>query len=161
MKNNAVLLLGTNMGSRETALLTASNLIVQNLGSIQLKSGVYETEPWGNISQAAFLNQALVITTSIPAKELLKGLLQIEETMGRKRKNKWEPRLIDIDILFFNDDVIHTDSLKVPHPLLQDRRFALTPLNELMPAYRHPVLKRTVRELLSDCKDQQQVKLYI
>ena len=159
--NDAVLLLGTNVGSRERALQQARLMIEKQAGTILLQSHIYNTEPWGNTNQASFLNQAMMIGTALSAQRLLERLLQIEVEMGRLRKDKWEPRLIDIDILFFNEEVIHTNTLTVPHPLLQERRFALVPLNEILPSFIHPVFKCSANEMLKSCIDPQQVKLYI
>ncbi len=159
--NSAVLLLGTNIGNRSEALRIASQLIVKDAGPIVRKSPIYETAPWGNTDQAPFLNQAMEIETELFAAKLLKTLLQIEKEMGRLRLQKWEPRLIDIDILFYNSDIIKEADLTIPHPLLQERRFALVPLAEMMPTFIHPVFKSSIHDLLRLCIDQQQVKLYI
>lgn len=160
--NKATLLLGSNLGKREDALGKAVQLIEERAGAVILKSHVYDTSPWGKTDQPSFLNIVIVVGTLLDADQLLKELLLIETEMGRKRDNtKWEPRLIDIDILFFNEEVIDKPQLQVPHPLLKERRFALVPLNEIIPAFVHPVLKLTIEELLIACNDRQEVKLYI
>ena len=159
--NKANLLLGTNIGNREEALLLASQLVAVNAGVIVRKSSIYETAPWGNREQASFLNQALMINTEFNAHELLKIILQIEAKMGRQRIQKWEARVIDIDILFYNSEIINDTELTIPHPFIRERRFALVPLNELMPSFIHPVYQCSVNELLQSCTDTEQVKLYI
>ena len=116
-------------------------------------SSLYQTAAWGNESQGAFLNQVLEIKTSLGPEELLKTILQIEEELGRKRELKYGPRTIDIDILFFNDEVINLHGLKVPHPQLQNRRFVLVPLNEIAPDKMHPLFKKTISQILAECPD--------
>ena len=155
----AVLLLGTNAGNRVEKLAEAKSRM-QELGSMRSTSAIYETAPWGNTDQPAFLNQVVVMETALSAPALMKSLLSIETAMGRIRLRKWEQRIIDIDLLFFNDAVIKEEGLTVPHPLLQKRRFTLAPLHEVMPAYIHPVLKKSIRELYIDCKDDSEVHLY-
>jgi 2-amino-4-hydroxy-6-hydroxymethyldihydropteridine diphosphokinase len=149
--NIAYLLLGSNLGDKGVNLTTALKLIEKSAGKIVSKSLVYETAPWGIEDQEDFLNQAICLETQLSARELLKNILLIEERLGRIRTKKWEARLIDIDILFFNSDVIRTKNLTIPHPFLHQRKFVLVPLCQIEEAYIHPVLKKTVKELLSDC----------
>ena len=159
--NNSVLLLGANIGNREEALQNAISLLAKYAGEVLIRSAIYETAPWGLTTQSSFLNQAITLRTSFSALNLLKEILNIEKEMGRIRMQKWEPRIIDIDILFFNEEVIQSDTLIVPHPLLQERRFALVPLNEILSSFIHPVFKCTISELVEHCVDQQVVDLYI
>lgn len=151
--NEAYLLTGGNIGDRKTYLCQAKNEIEKRCGAVVAESSIYETEAWGKEDQEAFLNQALKINTTLSSEDLLQTILKIEEDLGRKRDLKYGPRIIDIDILFFNDRVIDHHGLKIPHPQMQNRRFVLVPLNEIAPQKIHPVLKKTVSQLLSDCPD--------
>ncbi|HET6996116.1 MAG TPA: 2-amino-4-hydroxy-6-hydroxymethyldihydropteridine diphosphokinase [Chitinophagaceae bacterium] len=158
--NRAYLLTGTNMGERERNLETAREWIETECGRIDHLSSLYETAAWGKTEQPAFLNQALEIQTSLNAAQLIRHILKIEKKMGRVREEKYGPRLIDIDIIFFDSEIITTSFLKVPHPEMQNRRFVLVPLNEIAPDFIHPILKKTVKELLHDCPDPLPVKKY-
>ncbi|MEI9946012.1 MAG: 2-amino-4-hydroxy-6-hydroxymethyldihydropteridine diphosphokinase [Chitinophagaceae bacterium] len=121
-------------------------------------SSLYETAAWGKEDQPSFLNQALEIETALATQQLLKQLLKIEKKIGRVRKEKNGPRVIDIDILLFNNDIINENDLKVPHPELQNRRFALTPLAEIASNIIHPAFKKSILELLKLCPDTLEVK---
>ena len=151
--NEAYLIIGGNIGDRLLKLSKARESIANACGKIIIQSSVYETAAWGKEDQEAFLNQVIVIETELSSIDLLKTILKIEEELGRKRQLKYGPRIIDIDILFFNDEVISVEGLKVPHPHMQNRRFVLTPLNEIAPRKFHPVLEKTVSQLLADCPD--------
>lgn len=144
---------GSNMGDAGLNLRTACSHIVSNAGLLLRSSAIYRTEPWGNKNQQPFLNQVLVIETTLPAMDLLHTLLQVEKEMGRVRNTKWEPRIIDIDILFYGSDTIHQEGLTVPHPHIQDRRFVLAPLVEIAPDFKHPVSGKTMTQLLLACQD--------
>jgi len=156
--NRAFLLTGGNMDDRHAELERCAGLIAAACGKISAVSAFYETAAWGKTDQPPFLNQAIELETAFDARELLQELLAIEKRLGRVRKEKNGPRLIDIDILLFNDEVIDEPHLKVPHPELANRRFALTPLAELAKKLVHPVLKKTIEELLRDCPDTLAVK---
>lgn len=156
--NKAYLLTGGNLGNRQAHLKRAAALLSKQCGHVIRRSSLYETAAWGNTDQPAFLNQVLVIETKLDAASLMKKILSIEEQMGRSRKNKWEPRIIDIDILFFNKEIINSELLTVPHPHIPNRRFVLAPLNELSPAFIHPVSGRNMHELLLQCKDKLKVE---
>jgi 2-amino-4-hydroxy-6-hydroxymethyldihydropteridine diphosphokinase len=158
--NKAFLLLGGNIGDREKNFETARNLIKKTCGSITRQSSLYETEAWGKNDQPAFLNQAIEIETALEAKELMEQILKIEKSMGRERKEKYGPRLIDLDILLFNQEQRDDIFLTIPHPQMQNRRFALVPLAEIAPGLQHPVLKKTIGELLKECPDKLEVKKY-
>jgi 2-amino-4-hydroxy-6-hydroxymethyldihydropteridine diphosphokinase len=151
--NKVYLLTGGNIGDRTNYLQRAKEEIRKRCGGILMESSVYETEAWGDESQEAFLNQVLKIETQLRPEDLLKKLLQIEEELGRKREAKYGPRTIDIDILLFNDEVITQHGLKLPHPQLQNRRFVLIPLNEIAADKIHPVLKKTIAQILAECPD--------
>lgn len=156
--NKAYLLTGSNMGNQEEYLEQARQLINQHCGSILQSSHLYETAAWGKTDQPAFLNQAIEIETSLNARQLIRRILKIEKSMGRVRKEKYGPRLIDIDILLFNHEKHDYRFLTLPHPEMQNRRFALIPLAEIAPYKIHPVLNKTIRQLLEECKDELPVK---
>jgi 2-amino-4-hydroxy-6-hydroxymethyldihydropteridine diphosphokinase len=147
------LLTGSNIGDSGANLQTASKFIHQQIGKVVAVSQVYKTEPWGNKNQQVFLNQVLKIETNLSPQLLMHTILQIENAMGRNRKVKWEPRIIDIDILFFDDEIIDEEDLQIPHPLLHERRFTLVPLNEIASDFIHPKLKKTIQQLLTNCTD--------
>ncbi|HTM93959.1 MAG TPA: 2-amino-4-hydroxy-6-hydroxymethyldihydropteridine diphosphokinase [Flavisolibacter sp.] len=151
--NEVYLLTGGNIGNRLAYLSKAKEEIEKRCGSILKESSVYETAAWGKEDQGAFLNQVLKIGTSLHPEEVLKTILEIEERLGRKRQLKYGPRIIDIDILFFNDDIINQHDLKIPHPQMQNRRFVLVPLNEIAPNKVHPSLHKTIAQLLAECPD--------
>lgn len=151
--NTAFLLIGGNIGDRAACLNRAVELIGHQVGKIENISAIYETAAWGKIDQADYLNQVAAVNTSLEPANVLKAILAIEKNMGRIRKKVWEPRLIDIDILFYNEEIIREEHLHIPHPHLQDRRFVLVPLAEIAPDLVHPVLKQTIRELLEKCPD--------
>ncbi|MFZ9718827.1 MAG: 2-amino-4-hydroxy-6-hydroxymethyldihydropteridine diphosphokinase [Chitinophagaceae bacterium] len=152
------LLLGSNMGDRENMLQQAATALASENVNIQRKSGLYETAAWGITDQPAFLNQVLEVTTLHNAETLMQVLLQIEAGLGRTRKERYGPRSIDIDILFFDDAIYHSANVTVPHPALQDRKFVLEPLCELAPDLVHPVYQQTVLTLLEQCNDKLPVK---
>jgi 2-amino-4-hydroxy-6-hydroxymethyldihydropteridine diphosphokinase len=155
---DAYLLTGGNMGKREDNLIRARNLIGGQCGIIIKSSGLYETAAWGKEDQPSFLNQALHIQTLLTPHQLLQQLLLIEKKIGRVRKEKYGPRIIDIDILLFGTSVLNEPELILPHPELPNRRFALAPLMEIAPAIIHPVLQKTMVQLLDECTDPLPVK---
>ena len=155
--NTAYLLTGGNMGNRKDNLATACKHIGVQCGHIFNSSSLYETAAWGKTDQPAFLNQALEIQTELTAPQLLKKLLNIEKQTGRVRKEKYGPRIIDIDILLFNDEIHNFPLLKIPHPEMQNRRFVLVPLAEIAPEIIHPIFKKTIFELLAICPDKLEV----
>jgi 2-amino-4-hydroxy-6-hydroxymethyldihydropteridine diphosphokinase len=152
------LCLGSNLGDRETNLAVAAEWIGKQIGKVMACSAVYETAAWGKQDQPDYLNQAMEVETVLPVEQVLEQCLQIEHRLGRTRDVKWESRLMDIDILFYGQEVIDSPQLKVPHPFLQERKFVLLPLNEIAGGLVHPVFHKTVSELLKDCKDPLVVK---
>lgn len=158
--NDVYLLTGGNIGNRLSNLKQASELIENKIGTIFKRSHVYETAAWGITNQDSFLNQVMLVSTTLNAEDLLQSILSIEQQLGRRRFEKMGPRTIDIDILFYNHEIISTPNLSVPHPQIANRRFVLTPLNEIAPAFVHPVIKKTIRNLLEECPDQLDVKKY-
>lgn len=155
--NKAYLLIGGNTGNRRQQLEIAVDQVAKHCGKIIARSHLYETAAWGKTDQAAFLNQALLIETLLAPEPLLQAVLFIEHKMGRYRQEKYGPRIIDIDILFYNNDIIDTPSLVVPHPALPQRRFALEPLNEIATDFIHPAQKKTIKMLLEECPDPLEV----
>ncbi|MDB5207310.1 MAG: folK [Flavisolibacter sp.] len=151
--NKAYLLIGGNMGDREGFLSAARKRISEECGRIICQSSLYQTAAWGMENQPAFLNQALEIETQLNADELLTTILSVEETIGRKREIKYGPRTIDIDILLFNDELINSIGLIIPHPQMQARRFVLMPLCEIASNKIHPVLQKSIGQLLKECPD--------
>ncbi|MFT3751235.1 MAG: 2-amino-4-hydroxy-6-hydroxymethyldihydropteridine diphosphokinase [Agriterribacter sp.] len=156
--NTAYLLTGGNIGDRKQNLENAANALAKEAGKIMALSGMYETAAWGKTDQPSFLNQCIGIETTLSAMELLHIIMAIEKRMGRFRDEKYGPRIIDIDILLYNDDIIDEPSLQIPHPRLTDRHFALAPLAEIAPAIIHPVYKKKISVLLKECRDVLPVK---
>ena len=158
--NNAYLLIGGNMGNRETFLAAASQAIAAQCGRIVLCSSLYQTEAWGLNNQGAFLNQVLQIETSLLPQALLHTILSIETSLGRKREVKYGPRIIDIDILLFEEKIVAEEGLTIPHPEMQNRRFVLVPLAEIAAGECHPVLQKTIAQLLAECPDNLAVQKF-
>lgn len=157
--NISYLLIGGNEGDRVVQLSTAREHITAAGGEIRRVSSLYETAAWGKTDQPDFLNQALEVATPQEAPDWMTTLLGIENTMGRQREARYGSRNIDIDILFFNNLIIGLPQLVIPHPEIQNRRFALTPMEEIAPFFIHPVLGQSIRELLAACTDPLQVKI--
>lgn len=157
MPNLVYLSLGSNVGNRDSNLREAIQRI-EGLGRVTEVSSFYETEPVEFTEQPWFVNCAVALETTQPAAELMRGLLAIEREMGRQRLQKKGPRIIDIDILLFGDAIVNTPDLTIPHPAMADRRFVLEPLAEIAQQARHPVLKRTIGELLRDLPAGQTVR---
>ena len=158
--NKTYLLLGSNMGDSHQQLKTAIKKIEDNIGTLVRHSGLYATAAWGNTHQPDFLNQVILVETTLSAAETLQHILTIEYKMGRVRTIKNAPRIIDIDILFFNKEIIKEKNLTVPHPEIKNRRFVLVPLNEIAPNLKHPLLSKNIHQLLVNCPDQLEVKKF-
>lgn len=154
MNASVFLLLGTNMGDRNKNLVDAIVAINQDVGKVRKQSSVYQTAAWGKTDQEPFYNQVIELETSLAPHRLLDALLSIEQKKGRKRTHLWGERIIDIDILFYDDEIIETSDLIVPHPQLVYRRFTLVPLNEIASDFIHPIFQKKVSELLKDCRDE-------
>ncbi len=158
--NNIYLLLGSNMGNSKARLLKAVVQIEKQIGTVIRQSGLYSTAAWGNANQPDFLNQVIIVETKLSAPQTMQTILNIEKKMGRIRTFKNAPRVIDIDILFFNKEIIEQEHLSIPHPQIQNRRFVLVPLNQLSPNLKHPILNKTVHQLLINCSDKLNVKKF-
>lgn len=156
--DTAYLLTGSNMGERLENLQKANSLIEQRCAKIVQQSAIYETAPWGLLDQPAFFNQVIAIETTLSPYELMADLLKIEEIIGRIRTVKMGPRIIDLDILIYEQLIVNSSSLQIPHPALPIRRFALTPLNEIAPDLIHPILQKKISTLLFDCTDNSNVQ---
>jgi 2-amino-4-hydroxy-6-hydroxymethyldihydropteridine diphosphokinase len=157
MRKNVYLSLGSNVGDRAGNLREALRRLGE-LGEVAAVSSYYETEPVDFLAQPWFLNCAVVVATDKMPRQFLGALQKIEQEMGRKRVQPKGPRVIDLDILMFGSAVVDTAQLTIPHPAMHERRFVLEPLAEIAPEARHPVFKRTVRELLDALPPGQQVK---
>lgn len=153
--------LGSNLGDKkkfiESAIAGISGL--KDTDIIKCSS-LYKTDPWGIKNQDFFLNSVVELETSLNPAELLSELKRIESELGRKKRNKWEEREIDIDILFYGDIVLKNESVNIPHSELQNRKFVLIPFCELNPGFIHPVLKKSVIDLLNDSKDNSAVNIF-
>jgi len=148
------LLLGSNLGDRTQLIQGAILKIDQQVGEVFSRSSFYETAAWGKEDQPSFLNVAIGIETRLSPLDVLAKVLQIEQELGRIRYEKWGSRLIDIDVILYDDLVVdEKDILQVPHPQMQNRKFVLEPLAEIAPDYLHPVLEKTVSELLQNLTD--------
>ncbi|MCO4291405.1 2-amino-4-hydroxy-6-hydroxymethyldihydropteridine diphosphokinase [Solitalea sp. MAHUQ-68] len=157
--NDLYVLLGGNLGNREENLANAISMLREKVGTIEDLSFTYETAAWGKTDQPDFLNQAVKIK---PYKtepiNILTDILQIELDLGRQRIEHWGARVIDIDILLLGDEIVNSQRLTIPHPQLQHRKFALIPLNDIASDVVHPVLKKTISELLVLCIDSLEVR---
>lgn len=150
--------LGSNVGDRAAHLARALDALAEAGVRPLRQSSIYLTEPFGGIDQRPFLNCALAAETALMPLELLRRLQQIEWALGRRRRVAMGPRPIDIDILFYGTSIIRTPELVIPHPRLAERRFVLIPLNEIAPELRHPVLQRSIAELLAATADHSLVR---
>ncbi len=153
MANIAYLLLGTNLGDKAQNLHKATQLLSGQAGQIIKSSAIYETLPWGVSNQPPYWNQVLQLQTQLSPQDVLTVIHTIEKELGRERRIRWESRLIDIDIIYFNNLVLETESLTIPHPQLANRRFVLVPLTEIAPDFVHPLLQLSNQQLLDACPD--------
>ncbi|GAB2976970.1 2-amino-4-hydroxy-6-hydroxymethyldihydropteridine diphosphokinase [Mucilaginibacter puniceus] len=154
------LLLGSNLGNRNLLLQQAIRCIEAEISPVIKQSAVYETQSWGKTDSPDYLNQVVLIQTALSAQLILQKILNIEWVIGRVREEKWGPRLIDIDILFYGDALINEPELKVPHPELHKRKFTLEPLAEIAPDFIHPTLNKKILQLKNELKDNLIVKKF-
>jgi 2-amino-4-hydroxy-6-hydroxymethyldihydropteridine diphosphokinase len=153
--NKVYIAFGSNIGDRYKAVENALSMLEKRGLKVTKKSKIYGKEPYGYTEQPIFINGAVEIETELSCREVLKTLLSIEKELGRVREIRWGPRTIDLDILFFNNEVYDEEDLKVPHPDMQNRFFVLEPLNDICPDYVHPILNKKVSEMLSELKAKQ------
>ena len=158
MDHIVYLALGSNMGNRLSNLKAAVLNLTPQM-TVKQKSAIYETPPWGFIEQDAFLNQVVKVTTYLEPEPLLRHLKRMETALGRVPNFQNGPRVIDIDILFFDKMIINTPPLVVPHPRLHERAFVLVPLAEIEPDFVHPILQRPINKILEDV-DRSEIKLF-
>jgi 2-amino-4-hydroxy-6-hydroxymethyldihydropteridine diphosphokinase len=156
--NGIFLIIGGNLGNRIQCLKQGREAIEQQIGRILQSSSIYETAAWGQTDAPPYLNQVLWVDTSLSPEKLLQTALDIESSAGRTRLKKWDSRTLDIDILFYHNQIIEQPGLKIPHPCMQTRRFVLTPLAEIAPHLVHPVLGVDIETLLQQCEDPLQVQ---
>lgn len=158
--NIVYLQLGSNLGDRLKQLEDATVEIEMKIGSVINRSKIYESSPWGVLNQSNYLNQILEVETKLDAQSVLRLVLGVEKSLGRIRKEKWGERLIDIDLLFYNSDIIRAPGLDIPHKHLHKRKFVLIPLNEIAENYKHPKYMKKVKDLLIECDDNNTVNEY-
>jgi 2-amino-4-hydroxy-6-hydroxymethyldihydropteridine diphosphokinase len=151
--------LGSNLGNRLENIRKAIELMKEQGIEIVKESSIYETEPMGYKEQGWFLNSVVKGKTELSPRRVWKRLEKIEKLMGREREIKWGPRIIDLDILFYGDKILNGKELQIPHSELHKRRFVLVPLEEIAPELVHPVLNKSIRELLGELKDNSEVRL--
>ena len=164
MTAHSFILLGSNLGERESLLNKAIMMIGESCGDVVACSKIYETEPWGFVAENNFLNQVVMVETELEPHALLKELLSIEAVLGRQRDENvkgYVSRPMDLDILYYGDMIINDEDLIVPHPRLHMRRFTLLPLCDIAPEFKHPVFGKTNGILLQDCEDTSEVKCFI
>jgi 2-amino-4-hydroxy-6-hydroxymethyldihydropteridine diphosphokinase len=155
---NVFLLLGSNLGDRYLFMAEAIKRVKVGVGPVVKISSVYETQSWGKTDAPDYLNQVIMVQTDLTARIVLKKILSIEIELGRKREEKWGSRTIDIDILFYGEDIINEEGLLVPHPELHNRRFTLEPLAEIAPEFVHPALNKNILSIKTELKDSLIVK---
>lgn len=154
--NNVFIAFGSNIGNRQKYLNIALNKILENNSFKLLKlSSIYETEPFGILGKENFYNSVILCETSFSPSVLLKFLQNIEDSLGRKRRLRWDERTIDLDILFYDDLVLSIPDLTIPHPMIEKRGFVLAPLNEISPDFIHPVSKMKIEEIFERWKESE------
>lgn len=154
MKHTIYLSIGSNMGNKKDYISKATQALNQRVGKVISVSKYYETAAWGNTAQEDFLNIALGLTSTLSPQEVLDVVLDIEKTMGRERAEKWAARTIDIDILLYDNLILNTETLTIPHPHLHERNFVLVPLMEIAPEVIHPILNEPIDEIYMACLDE-------
>lgn len=158
--NQLIISLGGNQGDIKKTFISAKNGITQEIGTIIKESSIFQTQAWGVENQPDFLNQVIIIETELKATSILEKCLAIEVELGRKRMKRWGERTIDIDLLFFNNEIIQTENLQIPHPRMSERNFILYPLAEIIPDFIHPILNKSINQLKNSCIDDLKVFKY-
>jgi 2-amino-4-hydroxy-6-hydroxymethyldihydropteridine diphosphokinase len=161
-KSKAYFLFGSDTGDREKHINDACNFVKNEIGEIVAESSLYLTEAWGFDSDVMFFNKIIAVETDLDVFEILDITQKIEFKLGRRNKttDKYQSRVIDIDILFYDEKIIETQRLTIPHPQIPNRRFVLQPLAEIASDFVHPALHKSILQLLADCKDEKKVKLF-
>lgn len=158
-RHQLILCVGGNLGNKAQIFSETSDLIENQIGHVMKASPVYETPPWGFETKNRFWNQVLVVETNLEPMEVLQKIRAFEKHFGRKRKDgTYLSRKMDIDILFYDNEVIQTEELTIPHPLMELRRFVMAPLVDILPDLTHPVTGKPMAEMLSGCQDNSEVK---
>lgn len=158
MNRKVILSLGSNLGDRMLNIRNAEDLIESAIGVIESRSGYYETAPWGKLDQQDFINSAVSLNTDDMPSELLVKIQEIEKTLGRKKLEKWGPRIIDIDIIFYADWIVKKQHLMIPHPQIHRRNFVMAPILDIEKNIMHPKLNKAIEELYLDSSDKCEVK---
>lgn len=160
MMKTAFIGCGSNLGEREVQLRRAQEWVNAEVGKVVSTSRLYQTSPWGNIDQPDYLNQVWQITTVLDPFRLMQYLLELEQRANRKRIQRWGARTLDLDLLFYEDYIIRTEVLQLPHPRLHERNFVLIPMEEIAADWMHPVLKKTIAELRRISMDEEEVGVW-
>lgn len=158
--NLVYLQLGSNLGNRIQSLNLAIDMLTLEVGVIIKKSKIYESTPWGVEGQGDFLNQVVLVETIYSPQAVLEYIMNIEKEIGRIRIEKWGERIIDVDILFYNNEIIESASLCIPHKYISKRKFVLIPFAEIQPEFIHPKYDKTIIQLLNECSDDEKVLVY-
>lgn len=153
-ESDTILMLGGNLGDVKSNFELALKKLECEKGSIFKQSSLYQSDPWGDTDQPPFLNQAIWYKTALKPEKLLEMVLGIENDLGRVRNRKNGPRIMDIDILLIDNQIINTLALTIPHPRMHLRRFNMLPLAELIPEWIHPILNKSMQELMDLCEDK-------
>lgn len=155
-----LLSLGSNLGNRTENLSAARQEIAMHCGEIVRESGLYETAPWGFETDSWFYNQVVEVVSSRFPEDMMESILAIETSLGRDRKQEetYQSRSVDVDILLLDDQVIETSLVQIPHPRMHQRKFVLVPAVEIAADWVHPIIKKTLSELLQECADDEEVR---
>jgi 2-amino-4-hydroxy-6-hydroxymethyldihydropteridine diphosphokinase len=159
MSTITYLSLGGNLGNTIEIFLNSMEILTKKVGKITQISSLYQTAAWGPIPQNDFINQVIEVETKLSAPELMDILLEIELQQGRVRQERWGPRTLDLDIIFFGEQLISTENLEIPHPRMEDRKFVLIPMVEINPNLIHPISRKSIRQILLECKDECDCKI--
>jgi 2-amino-4-hydroxy-6-hydroxymethyldihydropteridine diphosphokinase len=159
MSTITYLSLGGNLGNTIEIFQNSREILTKKVGKITQISSLYQTAAWGPIPQNDFINQVIEVETKLSAPELMDILLEIELQQGRVRQERWGPRTLDLDIIFFGEQLISTESLEIPHPRMEDRKFVLIPMVEINPNLIHPISRKSIRQILLECKDECDCKI--
>ena len=159
MSTITYLSLGGNLGNTIEIFLNSMEILTKKVGKITQISSLYQTAAWGPIPQNDFINQVIEVETKLSAPKLMDILLEIELQQGRVRQERWGPRTLDLDIIFFGEQLISTENLEIPHPRMEDRKFVLIPMVEINPNLIHPISRKSIRQILLECKDECDCKI--